>query len=185
MTTPLQLSRPQNARPHQAAGCAGAAGRRRLHHRPAPQPVSRLRGRVRHAPRIRARRRHAAHRLEGLVEDRPALHQGVRGRDQPQVHDPARCQQVDAVRRTHGDGWSKFDYAATAAASLAYLLQQQQDAVGLVTFTTKVQKNLPASSHPEPPQADAARAGADAARRQDRRRARSFPSWPGRSAAAA
>lgn len=48
-----------------------------------------------------------------------------------------------------GEGaWSKFDYAATAAASLAYLLQQQQDAVGLVTFTTKVQKNLPASSHP-------------------------------------
>lgn len=45
-------------------------------------------------------------------------------------------------------GWSKFDYAATAAASLAYLLQQQQDAVGLVTFTTKIQKNLPASSHP-------------------------------------
>ncbi len=48
-----------------------------------------------------------------------------------------------------GDGeWSKFDYAATGAASLAYLLQQQQDAVGLVTFNTKVQKNLPASSHP-------------------------------------
>jgi uncharacterized protein (DUF58 family) len=44
--------------------------------------------------------------------------------------------------------WRKFDYAATAAASLAYLLQQQQDAVGLVSFTTKVQKNLPASSHP-------------------------------------
>jgi uncharacterized protein (DUF58 family) len=48
----------------------------------------------------------------------------------------------------YGEGWSKFDYAATAAASLAYLLQQQQDAVGLVTFSTKVQKNLPASSHP-------------------------------------
>jgi uncharacterized protein (DUF58 family) len=47
-----------------------------------------------------------------------------------------------------GDGWSKFDYAATAAASLAYLLQQQQDAVGLVTFADKVQKNLPPSSHP-------------------------------------
>jgi uncharacterized protein (DUF58 family) len=48
-----------------------------------------------------------------------------------------------------GDGgWSKFDYAATGAASLAYLLQQQQDAVGLVTFNTKVQRNLPASSHP-------------------------------------
>src|SRR5688572_21664789 len=45
-------------------------------------------------------------------------------------------------------GWSKFDYAATGAASLAYLLQQQQDAVGLVTFNTKVMKNLPPSSHP-------------------------------------
>src|SRR5687767_5416659 len=44
--------------------------------------------------------------------------------------------------------WSKFDYAATAAASLAYLLQQQQDAVGLVAFNTKVQKHLPPSSHP-------------------------------------
>jgi uncharacterized protein (DUF58 family) len=44
--------------------------------------------------------------------------------------------------------WSKFDYAATGAASLAYLLQQQQDAVGLVTFGTQILKNLPASSHP-------------------------------------
>jgi len=44
--------------------------------------------------------------------------------------------------------WSKFDYAATAAASLAYLLQQQQDSVGLVTFNTKIERNLPASSHP-------------------------------------
>src|SRR5687767_2308163 len=50
--------------------------------------------------------------------------------------------------RGEGNSWRKFDYAATAAASLAYLLQQQQDAVGLVTFATKVQKNLPASSHP-------------------------------------
>ena len=50
----------------------------------------------------------------------------------------------------YGDtnGWSKYDYGATAAASLAYLLQQQQDAVGLVTFDNKVKKNLPASSHP-------------------------------------
>jgi uncharacterized protein (DUF58 family) len=44
--------------------------------------------------------------------------------------------------------WSKFDYAATAAASLAYLLQQQQDSVGLVTFNTGIQRNLPPSSHP-------------------------------------
>ncbi len=44
--------------------------------------------------------------------------------------------------------WSKFDYAATAAASLAFLLQQQQDAVGLVTFDSRVREQLPASSHP-------------------------------------
>jgi uncharacterized protein (DUF58 family) len=44
--------------------------------------------------------------------------------------------------------WSKFDYAATAAASLAFLLQQQQDAVGLVTFDTKVRSHMPPSSHP-------------------------------------
>jgi len=48
----------------------------------------------------------------------------------------------------YGGAWRKYDHAATAAASLAYLLQQQQDAVGLVTFSTKVQKNLPASTHP-------------------------------------
>lgn len=47
-----------------------------------------------------------------------------------------------------GTGWSKFDYAATAAASLTHLLQQQQDAVGLVTFDTKVRRHLPTSSHP-------------------------------------
>jgi uncharacterized protein (DUF58 family) len=45
-------------------------------------------------------------------------------------------------------GVSKYDYAATGAASLAYLLQQQQDAVGLVTFKNRIDKNLPASSHP-------------------------------------
>lgn len=44
--------------------------------------------------------------------------------------------------------WSKFDYAATAASALAYLLQQQQDKVGLVTFDEKISANLPPSSHP-------------------------------------
>jgi uncharacterized protein (DUF58 family) len=43
---------------------------------------------------------------------------------------------------------SKFDYAATAAASLAYLLQRQQDAVGLVTFDNAVRVNLPPGTHP-------------------------------------
>ncbi len=45
-------------------------------------------------------------------------------------------------------GWSKFDYAATAAASLAYMMQQQQDSVGLVLFSNAIDKVLKASSHP-------------------------------------
>lgn len=45
------------------------------------------------------------------------------------------------------EGWSKWDHAATAAASLAYLLHQQQDAVGLVTFDHKVRCQLQASTH--------------------------------------
>ena len=36
------------------------------------------------------------------------------------------------------DTWTKFDYAATAAASLTHLLQGQQDVVGLVTFTWEI-----------------------------------------------
>jgi len=47
-----------------------------------------------------------------------------------------------------GEGFSKFDYGATLAACLAHLLQQQQDAVGLVTFNTKIKRNLPASASP-------------------------------------
>jgi uncharacterized protein (DUF58 family) len=53
-----------------------------------------------------------------------------------------------SMRYGEVDGWSKFDYAATAADSLAYMLQQQQDAVGLVTFSNQIEKNLKASSHP-------------------------------------
>jgi uncharacterized protein (DUF58 family) len=46
------------------------------------------------------------------------------------------------------DQWSKFDYASTAAGCLAYLAQQQQDSVGLVTFDNDIRKKLPNSSHP-------------------------------------
>jgi uncharacterized protein (DUF58 family) len=63
-----------------------------------------------------------------------------------------KCQMIlDASKSMrYGDksGWSKFDYAATAAASLAFLLQQQQDAVGLITFNTDILEALPASSSP-------------------------------------
>lgn len=40
-------------------------------------------------------------------------------------------------------GVQKFDYARKLAASLAYLLMSQQDAVGLVTFDSKLRENIP------------------------------------------
>jgi uncharacterized protein (DUF58 family) len=46
------------------------------------------------------------------------------------------------------DGISKFDYASTLAASLAYLLLKQQDAVGLVTFSNRIDKMItPKAAH--------------------------------------
>ena len=53
-----------------------------------------------------------------------------------------------SMRYGEKSGWSKFDYAATAAASLGYLMQQQQDSVGLVLFSNKIDKSLKSSSHP-------------------------------------
>lgn len=42
-----------------------------------------------------------------------------------------------------GKGILKFDYARKLAASLAYLLMSQQDAVGLITFDSKVREMIP------------------------------------------
>lgn len=49
----------------------------------------------------------------------------------------------------YGDqkGWSKFDHAATAAASLAWLMNQQQDAVGLTLFSNQVDRSLRPSTN--------------------------------------
>jgi len=44
-------------------------------------------------------------------------------------------------------GVSKLDYASYVAASLAYLMLQQQDAVGLATFDAEVAQFLPPASH--------------------------------------
>ena len=44
------------------------------------------------------------------------------------------------------EGCCKFDYAATAGATLGHLLQSQGDAVGLITFNTKVKDVLPPSA---------------------------------------
>ncbi len=53
-----------------------------------------------------------------------------------------------SMRYGEQTGWSKFDYAATSAACLGYMMQQQQDSVGMVLFSNKIDKNLKTSSHP-------------------------------------
>lgn len=52
----------------------------------------------------------------------------------------------DAAAPVGGKVLSKFDYARYLAAGLAYMLAGQQDAVGLVTFDTKIRDYLPAKS---------------------------------------
>lgn len=47
---------------------------------------------------------------------------------------------------THGGELTKFDYAVCLAAALSYLMIKQSDAVGLVTFDTKVRSSLPPRS---------------------------------------
>ncbi len=57
---------------------------------------------------------------------------------------------VDASRSmgyTSGE-YTKFDYARTAAATLAYFLSRQRDAVGLVTFEDRVTEFLPPRHRP-------------------------------------
>lgn len=44
--------------------------------------------------------------------------------------------------------WSKFDHAATAVASLAWLILQQQDAVGLATFDDEIRSFIRPGSNP-------------------------------------
>lgn len=53
----------------------------------------------------------------------------------------------DQAAQIDGQRLSKFDYARHLAASLTYLLINQQDAVGLVTFDTKIRSYLPPRSN--------------------------------------
>jgi uncharacterized protein (DUF58 family) len=46
--------------------------------------------------------------------------------------------------RHEGQPLSKFEYAQFLAASMAHMMVHQQDAVGLVTFDTKVRRYIPA-----------------------------------------
>lgn len=48
----------------------------------------------------------------------------------------------------YGSGtWTKYDYACTLAASLAYLLLRQQDSVGCVAFDDKIRAIVPQKTH--------------------------------------
>ncbi|MBI4606820.1 MAG: DUF58 domain-containing protein [Planctomycetes bacterium] len=44
--------------------------------------------------------------------------------------------------------WTKYECGGTLAASVAYLLQRQHDAVGLTLFDSEVRARLPSSTHP-------------------------------------
>lgn len=46
----------------------------------------------------------------------------------------------------HSQPMTKFEYSICLAASLCYLMTMQQDPVGLITFSDRVQANLPARS---------------------------------------
>lgn len=57
---------------------------------------------------------------------------------------------VDASRSMNygaESGWSKYDHAATLAASLAYLLHHQHDAVGLSLLAPQAPATLPPTTH--------------------------------------
>ena len=54
----------------------------------------------------------------------------------------------DEAAQLDGAPLSKFAYAQHLAAVLSYLLIHQQDAVGMVTFDTKIRKYVPARSRP-------------------------------------
>lgn len=60
-----------------------------------------------------------------------------------------RCTMVVDVSKSmqYGTGaFNKYEYAATVAASLSYLVLQQQDAVGCITFDEKVRMRIPIRS---------------------------------------
>jgi uncharacterized protein (DUF58 family) len=54
--------------------------------------------------------------------------------------------QSESMAYGHEAGMTKFTYAATSAAALAFLVQQQSDAVGLTLFDEKVARTIPPSN---------------------------------------
>ena len=109
--------------------------------RPAPQPVPRLQRRVRRVSRVLARRRSAPARLARAGPHRSLLRQAVRRREQPAGDARAR---LPAPRCATAPARSRSSTTrATLAASLATLLVEQQDPVGLALFDTQEREMLP------------------------------------------
>jgi uncharacterized protein (DUF58 family) len=54
----------------------------------------------------------------------------------------------ESMRYGSPDKMSKFDYAASVAGALAFLLLKQQDAVSLTLFDTDIRSYVPPSGHP-------------------------------------
>ena len=58
----------------------------------------------------------------------------------------------ESMRFGHGvaarERLSKYDYAATLAASMGYLLRRQHDAIGLSLFDSEIRDRIPLSTHP-------------------------------------
>lgn len=54
----------------------------------------------------------------------------------------------ESMRFGHGNGMNKYDYGGTLAASIAYLLQRQHDAIGLTLFDSRVRETVPMSTNP-------------------------------------
>ena len=92
------VHRPARADADQEPAAARQGRRRGFLERPAPQPVSRLLGRVHRVPPVHARRRPALSRLAALRPHRPLLHQAVRGRDEPALLPAGRSEPLDGLR---------------------------------------------------------------------------------------
>ena len=58
------------------------------------------------------------------------------------------CSGSMGYRGTRSDGLSKHDYAIRTAACLSWLMLQQQDSVGLVTFDTAIRRYIPPRARP-------------------------------------
>ena len=80
---------------------------------------------------------------------------------------------------------SKLEYGSVLAASLAFLMNRQRDATGLIAFDDRITFRLPAGARARPPARAAARARAAAARAAVERRRGRCTSSPRRWSSAA